>query len=116
MIRDIPVTYKDKEPAAVRVNVRGIAAVALAGVTALGLGYAAHEGNTTHFHGEHPVVITQDTVTQIARDDVDHAANDIQGTVQKIVDMNPSVFQNGQAFVESEDLGKTIEVPKSVSK
>lgn len=115
--KNIPVTHENEEPTSVRVNVRGrITAAALAGVAAFGLGYVANEANTTHFHGEQSVVITESNVTQIAEDHVEGADNDIQGTIQKIVEMNPDVFQDGQPFVESEDLGKTIEVPMSVDK
>lgn len=114
--KSTPVTYENEEPTTVRVGVRGIAAAALAGVMVLGVGYVASETNATHFHGKQPVVITESNVTQIAEDHVKGADNDIQGTVQKIVEMNPDDFQNGQAFVDGEDLGKTIEVPISVDK
>ena len=89
-----------------------LALATFAGVA--GLGHLAGEAVTPDFHGEHSVTITEDTVTDIAKDHVKGAENHIQATVREIVDRNPKVFQDGKAFVESEDLGKTIEVPKSV--
>jgi len=75
---------------------------------------ASVESNTPDFHGEHAVTISKDTVTGIAKDHVRGAENATQATVRKIVEMNPDVFQDGKAFVESEDVGKTIDVPDSV--
>ena len=113
--KNIPITYEKTEETPVRVSLRGkqLAAVALATVAAAGIGYEIIDANTSHFHGEHSVTITEKTVTGIAQDNVKGAGGHIQDTVQKIVDMNPGVF-HGQAFVGSEAYGETIEVPNSV--
>ena len=101
----------------VRLTRRGKAVLGLlgAGLAASGA-VAAVEANTPDFHGDHTVTITENNVTDIAMDHVDGAENDVRATVDKIVDMNPDVFQNGKAFVESGDLGQTITVPDSVDK
>lgn len=108
-----------REPASpeTKLTLRGRAVIALggiAGVAALvGIGAGLHEATDTDFHGEKTVVINEGTVTEIANNDVDGGANHTADTVNKIVAMNPDVFQNGKAFVESKDLGEKIVVPES---
>jgi len=99
----------------VRLTRRGKAVLAVAGA---GLSvFGAHEvvaSQQPHFEGTKQVTIHENTVTGIAHDEVAGSENHIGATVDKIVEMNPDVFQDKKAFVESEDMGKTIEVPKSV--
>ena len=100
-----------------RLTKRGEAALLLIG-TGLAIGgiAATVEANSTHFEGEKQTTITGDetTVTEIAHDNVEGSQNHIDETVDKIVSMNPEVFENGTAFVGSDDTGKNITVPKSV--
>ena len=90
--------------------------IGMAAGAAVGSAAAMNAANTPEFHGEHQVTITEDNVTDIAMDNVKGADNDIRATVDEIVAKNPKVFQDGKAFVESQDVGKTIEVPDSVDK
>lgn len=89
----------------------GVAALVGVGASVFGVGAAA-QNNAPEFEGTHQVTIDEATVTDIAHDHIKGSENDIKAAVNKIVDMNPQVFQNGKAYVESEDLGKEITVPK----
>lgn len=99
----------------IRYTRRGKAVLGLLGAgLAVGTIAAGAEANSPDFHGEHTVTVTENNVTDIAMNHVKGADSDVRATVDKIIEMNPDVFQDGRAFVESEDLGEKIEVPKSV--
>ncbi len=99
-----------------RLTLRGKAVLALGGLAAVvGLGAGLQEALDTDFHGEKTVTINKgDTVSDIAKNDVDGGASHTADTVNKIVAMNPDVFQDGKANLGSEDLGKDITVPESI--
>lgn len=96
------------------------------GATGLGLGlFIMQPGITAALHeigpdfeGSKQVKLTndpkEDTLTEVAVNNVDGAENHVKATVDKIVKMNPEVFQEGKAFIGSEDLGKKIDVPEEV--
>jgi len=103
---DIRLTQRGK-----RVRNALVATVAVAGV---GAGVAANNHNATHFDGTNRVKLTNgDTVSDIAKYDVEGGASHVGDVVNEIVRRNPDVFQDGSAYVGSEDLGETIEVPGS---
>ena len=114
---EIQTQQTEKQDVPVRLTKRGKAVLGLLGAgVAVGAIAAGVEANTPDFHGEKTVTISENNVTDIAMNHVDGAENDVRATVDKIVDMNPDVFQDGKAFVGSEDVGDEIDIPDSVTK
>lgn len=106
---------RDKRAEA-ELTLRTKAALVLGGIAAtMGLGVGMGEVLETDFEGEKIIQIEHDTVSEIAVNEVEGGASSTGATIRRIVEMNPDVFQNGRAFVESEDIGKDIKVPESVN-
>ena len=99
-----------------RLTKRGEAAVWAAGVGLATVGAAgtAISVDRPDFTGTHEVQVDQPTVTDLANEYVEGSEDHIKATVNKIVEMNPDVFQDGKPFVGHEDLGESIDVPESV--
>ena len=111
--------YSENYRVPVRYTRRGKAVLGLlgAGLAVGGVGTIVEANNGPDFQGEHQITIKRgDTVTDLALDNVEGAEDHIKATVNEIVKMNPKVFEDGKAYVESEDIGKTAETPDSVSK
>lgn len=109
--------YSENYRVPVRYTRRGKAVLGLlgAGLAVGGVGTIVEANNGPDFQGEHQITIKQgDTVTDLALDNVEGAEDHIKATVNKIVKMNPQVFEDGKAYVDGTDIGKTAETPDSV--
>lgn len=89
-----------------------LAAGALAAVTG---GHLAHEAiQPAEMKGEQIVrIVPGDTVNGIVNTEVDGGASHTGDVSEWVVNANPEVFQDGEAFLGSEDLGEEIVIPES---
>lgn len=98
-------------------SIARVAGVAGAAVIVAGGVNTGEDAYAPDFEGEQTVRITNETtVTDLALNHVDGAETATGATVNEIIDRNPEVFQDGKAFIGSEDINETVKLPDSVNK
>jgi hypothetical protein len=115
------ITQKHESEIPLKFTRRGkIALAALGFSAAIGVGHGLLEANDSDFKGTQIVEIDGSTtnLTDIAQH-VEGVEGHVGSTINKIVEMNPEVFQDrgenkSSAYVESQDIGQDVIIPKSV--
>jgi hypothetical protein len=107
----------EKDP--IRLTRRGkIASGVLAIVAGAGAIFGvvkAYEATGPEVSGEqYHLVEPGDTTWDIAKREVEGGASRTESVVNKIVDNNPAVYENGNAALGPEDVGASIVIPKEV--
>lgn len=119
---EILITHTNEKEIPVKITRRGKVALAALGIpAAISIGYGLVEANDSDFKGTQIVEIDGSTrnLTDIAQH-VEGVDGHVGNTIDKIVEMNPDVFQDrgenkSQAYIESQDIGQDVIVPESVN-